>query len=201
MQHFSLKIRKLKKKLSLCDSGIWRAAWLEDNGFFFVSFKFQPKSTFTLKSYKVWKLTPLFLSAVVAISHVLESFSFLNLKANIWNWNVPHSVLHFTPLVPQNPIQKLWADMIAPSSLVLPLFTFSSACFHLLFVQLAYCSLMAKPGGFLLIVALKSVYADKRKKISHKHDVLWVVDIHWGKANTYQGEIWYTQTPDEADEE
>lgn len=57
--------------------------------------------------------------------------------------------------------------MIAPSSfVVVPLFTFSSACFPLLFVQLAYSILMAKPGGFLLIVALKSVYTDKREKKS-----------------------------------
>lgn len=57
--------------------------------------------------------------------------------------------------------------MIIPSFLVVvPLFTFSSACFHLLFVQLVYSILMAKPGRFLVIVDLSSVYTDKRKKKS-----------------------------------
>lgn len=45
-----------------------------------------------------------------------------------------------------------------------------------------------------------SLYRQKKKK-SVTNVMFWVVDIHWGKANTYQDEIRYTQTPDEADEE
>lgn len=206
MQHFSLKIHKLKKKkLSLCDSGIWRAAWLEDTGFFFVFFKFQPKFTFTLKSYKVWKLSDSTVSQCCCCHQsrlrelVILKFKSKHLKLKCSSFC---ATFYATRLSEPHSKALSWHD----SSLLL-------CCCPSVHLQLRLLPSAFCPTGVFYsdgqtwrlpahCCSKISLYGQKeKKKIRHKLDVLWVVVIHWGKENTYQGEIWYTQTPDEADEE
>lgn len=157
--------------------------------FYFILFffKFQLKSTFTLKSYKVWKLSNSTVSQCCCCHQSrLRELVILTFKSKHLKLKCSTFCATFYTTRPSESHSKALIDMIAPSSLVFPLFTLSSACFHLLFVQLVYSILMAKPGGFLLIVALKSVYMDKRKKKSVKKMMLceWWIFIEERRTHT-----------------